>query len=500
MLVLSDKQRKWASLASLALGGTLAVNTAWRSLHPPDVTALSNLSKIQAAMQANQAITVNLVSKPYLNTLLIKMMGATGLLGLAAYLSPRTPKTLEPDPANPAPPPDDVEDEVHATFLEDFKMKLAELVRTMPWLIEILKAQVIVISGEPGTGKSSVAQSIALIRLILFAADIDIVDPDWDNNKLRQTWLCGQGIGSEELGGFKDQLSEFWADLRTQTYPDHQGHTVILDEISKWIATLGMSTTAVEGIIKDLYQTFRRKNIWSILLLHGLQQEYNLGTGVTAGTLTNLYPAAAVIRLTQKKSKMGEAQFSAIAKYKPAGAPYTTDTSGWQDITIPPSFHAAHIIKLLGEGAQYFGIGLSTPTEMAGAKTVAAMRDLLEEAMPANADIIGRLERVAQSQIQPGVLLPEEELLPDLEKLSEAERKLAKDLKAYLDGKVLQPDEQGFYAVREIWRRWASKQGIWSKTEDFKTFLNQLEAAGLGRKKPVGRKVCWRFLKGFQGG
>ncbi|MGF1524867.1 MAG: hypothetical protein ACFBSF_21285 [Leptolyngbyaceae cyanobacterium] len=500
MLLLNDKQRKWASLTSLVLGGTLAINTAWRSMHPPDIVPLSRLGQIQAAMQANEEVVVPLTTKSYLNTLLIKMIGATALLALAAYLSPRTPKTLEPDAAHPAPPPDDVEDEVHATFLEDFKMKLAELVRTMPWLIEILKAQIVVIAGEPGTGKSSVAQSLALIRLILFAADIDIVDPDWDNNKMRQTWLCGQGIGSEELGAFKDQLTEFWADLRTQTYPDHQGHTVILDEISKWIATLGMGTTEVEGIIKDLYQTFRRKNIWSILLLHGLQQEYNLGTGVTAGTLTNLYPAAAVIRLTQKKSQMGEAQFSAIAKYKPAGAPYTTDTSGWQDITIPPAFHAAHIIKLLGEGAQYFGIGLSTPTEVTGAQTVAAMRDLLEEAMPANVDIVERLERVAQSQIQPGVLLPEEELLPDLAKLGQAELKLAKDFKTYLASKALQPDEQGFYAVREIWRRWASKQKIWRKTEDFKSFLTQLEAAGVGRQKLVGRKVCWRFLKGFQGG
>lgn len=178
MLLLNDKQRKWASLVSLALGGTLAINTTWRSMHPPDVVPLGRLGQIQAAMQANEEVIMPLVSKSYLNTLLIKMIGATGLLALAAYLSPRTPKTLEPDAANPAPPPEEVEDEVHATFLEDFKMKLAELVRTMPWLIEILKAQIVVIAGEPGTGKSSVAQSLALIRLILFAADIDIVDPD----------------------------------------------------------------------------------------------------------------------------------------------------------------------------------------------------------------------------------------------------------------------------------------------------------------------------------
>ncbi|MEO1095977.1 MAG: ATP-binding protein [Cyanobacteria bacterium J06638_28] len=500
MLLLNDKHRKWASLVFLSLGGALAINTAWRSLHPPEVVPLERLQQIQAAMQANEAVVVPLTSKSYLNTLLIKMMGATSFLALAAYLSPRTPKTLEPDAAHPAPPPDAVEDEVHADFLNQFKLKVAELARTMPWLIEILKAQIIVIVGEPGTGKSSVAQSIALFRLILFATGIDIVDPDWDNNVLRQTWLCGRGIGSEAQGPFSEQLREYWSDLKGQTYGDAQGHCVILDELSRWTSSENISVNYLEGLIQDLYQRFRRKNIWSILLLHGLQQEYNFGNTVKAGTLTNLYPAAAVIKLEQKKSTLGEAEFAAMAKFKPPGHPYTGDTQHWQDITIPREFHAAHIIKLLGEGANYFGIGLSTPEEMAGAHTVATMRDLLDESITSNGDLVERLHRIAHAQIQPGALLPEDEILPNLDALKAAELQLAKALHAYLATKPLKPDGDGFYLVREIWRNWGSKQKLWSNTEAFKTFLDQLQQARIGTKKQVGRKVGWRFLKGFQGG
>ncbi len=500
MLLLTDKHRKWASLVSLALGGALAINTAWRSINPPDVVPLSRLQQIQTAMQVNEAVVIPLTSKSYLNTLLIKMIVATGLLTLAAFLSPRTPKTLEPDAAHPAPSPEAVEDEVHEDFLTQFKLKVAELARTMPWLIEILKAQIIVIVGEPGTGKSSVAQSIALFRLILFACLVDIVDPDWDNNVMRQTWLCGRGIGSEAQGPFKDQLRDYWSDLKNQTYSNHQGHSVILDELSRWTTSENVPVNYMEGVIQDLYQRFRRKNIWSILLLHGLQQEYNFGNAVKAGTLTNLYPAAAILKLQQKKSTLGEAEFSAVAKYKPPGHPYTGDTASWQDITIPREFHAAHIIKLLGEGANYFGIGLSTPEEMTGAHTVAAMRDLLDESITSNVDLLERLNRIAQAQIQPGALLPEDEILPNLDALNAAELQIAKALHTYLETKTLKPDADGFYRVREIWRNWGSKQKIWPHTEGFKTFLDQLQLAGIGTKKQVGRKVCWRFLKGFQRG
>ncbi|MEM1281767.1 MAG: ATP-binding protein, partial [Cyanobacteria bacterium P01_H01_bin.152] len=417
MLLLNDKHRKWASLVFLALGGALALNTAWRSLHPPEVVPLERLQQIQAAMQANEAVVVPLTSKSYLNTLLLKMMGATGFLALAAYLSPRTPKTLEPDAAHPAPTPDAVEDEVHADFLNQFKLKVAELARTMPWLIEILKAQIIVIVGEPGTGKSSVAQSIALFRLILFATGIDIVDPDWDNNVLRQTWLCGRGIGSEAQGTFREQLREYWSDIKGQTYGDAQGHCVILDELSRWTSSENVSVNYLEGVIQDLYQRFRRKNIWSILLLHGLQQEYNFGNTVKAGTLTNLYPAAAVIKLEQKKSAMGEAEFAAVAKFKPPGYPYTGDTSNWRDIAIPREFHAAYIIQLLGEGAKYLGIQLSTPEAATGAKNVARMLDYLDETITSYGDLASTLQRLTHIQIQPGTLLPEEELLPNLDAL-----------------------------------------------------------------------------------
>ncbi|MBE7385162.1 MAG: hypothetical protein F6J95_027615 [Leptolyngbya sp. SIO1E4] len=500
MLLLNNKQRKWASLLSLTLGGALALNTAWRALHPPNVMPLSRLQQIQAAMQANEEVVVPLTSKSYLNTLLLKMMGATGLLTLSAVLSPRTPKTLEPDAAHPAPSPEAVEDEVHEDFLNQFKLKVAELARTMPWLIEILKAQIIVIVGEPGTGKSSVAQSIALFRLILFACLIDIIDPDWDNNVMRKTWLCGRGIGSEAQGLFREQLREYWSDLKGQTYSDHQGHSVILDELSRWTTSENVPVSYMEGVIQDLYQRFRRKNIWSILLLHGLQQEYNFGNAVKAGTLTNLYPAAAILKLQQQKSTLGEAEFSAIAQYKPPGHPYTGDTASWQDITIPREFHAAHIIKLLGEGAKYFGIGLSTPEEIAGAHTVATMRDLLDESITSKGDLIERLQRIAQAQIQPGILLPEDEILPNLEALNTAELQMAKTLHTYLETKTLKPDEGGFYLVREIWRNWGSKQKIWPNTEGFKAFLDQLQQAGIGTQKQVGRKVCWRFLKGFKRG
>jgi hypothetical protein len=500
MLLLNDRQRRWASLVTLALGATLALNTVWRSLHPPRMVDTQRLPQIQAAMQSNETVIVPLASQSYLNTLLLKMIGATGCLTLAVFLSPRTPKTLEPDPVNPAPPPEQVSDERHEDFLNQFKMRVAELVRTMPWLLEILKAQIVIIAGEPGTGKSSVAQSLALIRLILFAADIDIVDPDWDNNVMRQTWLCGCGIGSTERGPFKDQLQEFWEDLKQQTYPDHQGHTVILDEMSRWIASENVSTPYVEGVLQDLFQRFRRKNIWSILLLHGLQQEYNLGTGVKAGTLTNIYPAAAVLKLTQAKSNLGEAVFSAIAKYKPPGQGYSADTASWQDITIPREFHGANLIQLLGEGANYFGISLSTPQAMTGAYTVAAMRDLLDESLTANVDLVERLKRIAEMQIQPGILLPEDELLPNLEALSTIEQQRAKALYGYLEKQTLCPDEEGFYAVRDIWRNWGSKQRLWANVQGFKAFLDHLQTAHLGVHRTVGRKACWRFLKGFEGG
>jgi adenylate kinase family enzyme len=354
------------------------------------------------------------------------------------------------------------------------------------------------IVGEPGTGKSSIAQSLALLRLILFATGIDIVDPDLDNNLTRRTWVAGKAYGGRKDGPFPEQLESYFENLLDQEFPESQGHTAIFDEISKWTSSLRVNPKDAEGYIRHLYTTFRRKSIWSIMLLHGIQQDYNL-PGCSAGTLTNIFPYAGIIKIEAAKDTLGKTKFSQVAKFKRPGQPMTDDN--WEDILIRPSFHASKIVEMMGRGADYFGVGVETPGSLAQAQAMAQMVDILEEAIPTNQDLVARLEFLREQQIQAPHNLPEEELCVDTDLLNSSQCELVNRFYEFMTKKTtsVQPKDDGFYLVREIWRNWGYKQDSWKSVADFKDWLKLLEKANVGAIKANGQSWRWRFLKGFKG-
>ena len=498
MKILSDFARKAFCYGSLGIAVPLALHTLFTTLNPPSNVPVSVLNQVQDAISNNERAHFDPVTKGYLNGILLKTTLIIVLCGVSYYTADNQPKTLEPDAAKPAPSQEAVTDEQHESIVEAFRREVAMMIKEMPWLLSLLQTDIVIIAGEPGTGKSSVAQSLALLRLILFATATDIVDPDLDNNLLRQTWVTGSAYGAKADGPFPEQLASYFKDLVEREYPDSQGHTVILDEISKWTTSLKVNSKEAEGYLRHLYTTFRRKNIWSIMLLHGMQQDYNL-QGCSAGTLTNLYPYAGVIRIEAAKNPLGKTKFSSIAKFKPPGKPMTEDN--WEDILIRPSFHASNIVKMLGKGAEYFGIGIETPGSGRQAQAMAQAIDLLEEAVPTHKDFAERLEVLFQQQIQPAAILAEEELTVETARLDPAHFDLINRFYQYLTVKTasVKPGDDGLYLVRDIWRNWGNKQSLWPSVGDFKTWLKQLETANIGLIKIHGQSWRWRFMKGFKG-
>lgn len=230
------------------------------------------------------------------------------------------------------------------------KLDEQELVKEMPWLLSLLQTDIVMIVGEPGTGKSSIAQSISMLRMLMFNTSIDIVSPSLDDDQQREIYLAGRGYGSKANGSFAEQLTSHFDVLSAQEFPENQGHSLIWDDVSTW-AMKGVSPEVINDLLHTTYTTFRRKSIWSILVLHSLRQEYSL-PGCRQGLLSSIVPYAAIIYLPSSRDKQGRVTFKRPGVSGGEGIGSAIRPEGWENISLHRDLNPKHLAELLGDRAR----------------------------------------------------------------------------------------------------------------------------------------------------
>lgn len=507
MLLLNEKQRNLSACAAGLLGLALSLNVSYRVLNPEQVLSPEQVATMQWQQENNLYSFVDYGSKRYINALLLKSGAAIGLFALAYVLADPTPaKTFHPDPAKPVTirqieesdsedvqkhvkkaKRSDREDEgvtrlvASAELQKEVAHKIGEWCAQWPWLLGMLRAPMVLVVGQPGSGKSSVMQAIALVRYLMFNCGVDIVDLDIDKNIRKKVWVHGVKHGSESRGAFSGQVNQLMSKLKDEMFPEKQGHSVLFDETSRWVLQEHMTYEEVVALMATAHQEWRRQEIKSIWGLHGLTVEENLGVK-SCGKFTSVRDSAAILYMHPKNNALGMPEFSGIASFKPAGAPcgdVRRVMDNWQKVAIPSVFQSNYIIKMLGGLADDFDIGIKSPDRARErdikayvASSMSTSHGWGDRASESGDELADEFHAHVKTRVAEKVAIAWDEV-DDIELVEAFHRKtMGRSAR-------LEPDEKGVFRIREIWNSWAKHQD-WSHLADFKEYLEELDEIGIG--------------------
>lgn len=485
-MLLTTKQRNRFATVTATAALLLSVNTAWRSFNPPRVMTPEQAAALAEADLEDTQFMINWVSDSYINILLLKLGGCIALFAIARWLyAPEKTVTFEPDPARPLPSPEVVkDDDEYVDYADAIAHEVAAWCRNFPWLIKLLRAPILIVAGQPGTGKSSIMQTIAFLRFLLFQTSTEIYDPDCDSNISKGVWVHGTPIGQAKDGAFGAQFQTNFEELKKKEFPDSQGHTVIFDEVTKWVVEEYLDIGQFKSFLTNIHQKFRRPNIWSILGLHSLSVEENTQEK-SLPKFTSVRDYAAIIYLQSDTDEFGKAKFSGVARVKEGGRKLPHDDltlSRFPSVHITEEFSMAHLIKMLGPLTEYVQPSLSEATDVESSRGYRLMKDLFHQAHGAGATGMltlaeGLRERAIGDGLAPRVVTKTGE-----PKWHKVDRDLVEKMWRYVmdRGTAVNPDDEGFVRVRDLWRHWGDKQNLWSDTQTFKSFLKQLHDAHIG--------------------
>lgn len=485
-MLLTTQQRNRCATVTATAALLLAINTLWRSFHPPRVMTPEQAAAMAQADLEDTRFVINWVSDSYLNILLLKLGGCIALFAIARWLyAPEKTITFQPDPARPLPSPDVVtDDDEYIDYAEAIAHEVAMWCRNFPWLTKLLRAPILIVAGQPGTGKSSIMQTIAFLRFLLFQTGTEIYDPDCDSNISKGVWVHGTPIGQAKDGAFAAQFHANFEALKQKTFPDNQGHTPIFDEVTKWIVEGYMDIQQFKSFLTNIHQKFRRPNIWSLLGLHSLSVEENTQEK-SLPKFTSIRDYAAIIYLESDTDEFGKAKFSGVARIKAGGKKVANDDltlSRHPSVHITEEFSMAHLIQMLGPLIEYIQPCLSDVTDVESSRSYRLARDLFQQAHGKGATgMLTLAEGLHEHAIGDG-LSPRSIARGGEPKWHKVDKELVAKMWRYVMDRAtsVNPDDEGFVRVRDLWRHWGDKQKLWSDTQTFKSFLKQLHDAHIG--------------------
>ena len=499
MFLLNERQQNIAAIGSAILGLALSLNVGYRAFSPEQVLSPEQAASLQWQQDNNYYSNVDYGTKRYLNTLLLKAGAALGLLALAYALAETEAKqTFHPDPAmaitahqlereagdlveqhtRKAKRTTDETEETSrlsaaAALHDEVAHKVGVWCQRWPWLMGMLRAPIVLVVGQPGGGKSSVMQAIAMVRYLMFYCGVDIADLDIDKNIKKKVWVHGTAYGSEKDGSFITQIKKLTGNIKDELFPAEQGHTVLFDEVSRWVSHGHLTYDEITKLMGTAHQEWRRQNIKSVWGLHSLGVEENTGKS-SCGKFTSIRDSAAILFLHPKNNAVGEPVFSGLASFKPAGEKcgvVENFLDRFTKVAIPPVFQASEIIRMLGGLTADLDIGIKDQNAAAKGQVMSW----------AKGQVKSTLNRAAASDdldlefahVKAQLMTVDWAEVEDIGTLQSFREKTTSDRATVL------PDENGVYRIRKIWLSWAKHQD-WGSIADFKEYLEDLEDLGLG--------------------
>ena len=193
----------------------------------------------------------------------------------------------------------------------------------------ILDAQQILITGPPGTGKTTLAHTITQWRQLQFrGARRTVFDPTFSWNQ--HIWL--QSVSLAELhqerfvaGGGGQFHARFWDTFKVlDVHPQDALHTLVFDEICQW-PTLGFTREEL-SLLAEFTLKARRHHLASIVIAPSVAFASTLHALYGAGLLSPTHrQQAVVLELLPHENPHGVIVPSITALYSPEGCSTQTE-------------------------------------------------------------------------------------------------------------------------------------------------------------------------------
>jgi hypothetical protein len=387
-------QQNLAWLATAAAATMLTTGAALVMTNPQlqraTVTEAYRAGRLRQEYRAPQAMTGRVAG--YLLAALGLPVGAVG-----AMLADKQPRSLTP---TPTPHPDDqgrlviTGDDLQA----ELQTRIADLLYANDWLRACLKSNAVIICGDMGSGKTTIAAAIALLRELLWGWETATLDPHADDNL--ETWLNGRVFGSEKLASKEPdyQIADAWGQYRQRS----QAHrSIVLDEFSSWGA--GGDKTVLGNLTADVLKhgtADARKFMHHVIyLVHGEENGMLGGTYINSGWQVKLKTKAVGIRLVADYDDWGEPKFTGKAEFKAAGKEWKD--SNFQPFAIPGLLKPGALKAQLGTALEWLEIGID-PDPCGEQLLDPKLKQAIEAELTQSFDdpaLIQRLENIAQGPV-----------------------------------------------------------------------------------------------------
>jgi hypothetical protein len=192
------------------------------------------------------------------------------------------------------------------TQADNFEQRRAQLYNYLSnspgaWLLQLLEATPILIWGEQRSGKTELAQIIALLRKIFFFHCVEINDPHAHIN----SWLpCFPVFGGEfDYDAIDSRLIAYQKRLKTGI-EEKKPITTIWDEFTQYAENCTCQKTQQFDFIKSIAAESQKKEEYPILISHG---RTSTAKGGTTGTSEMFENGFIQIHLLAQRSPTGRA-------------------------------------------------------------------------------------------------------------------------------------------------------------------------------------------------
>ena len=264
------------------------------------------------------------------------------------------------------------------------------------WLCSCVQASSLVIVGGTGSGKSRLAQCVAMFQVLLNQGTLRIGDLDAHQNLERKAWIMGNVYGEkpkdapalpEITNRQVEEIRKLYGVMvggqRSESSP---WETYIWDELVKW-----QQDPILLGLLQELISfgvaTTRKRNQCAIYLAHGLEKGMFGGESNASGVLANLLEVSPVIYLPTRKNRWGKAIKEDFFFFKPAGTrlgktdepPTKANHRQWQLLNFPQQLDPSKIGEALRPLWESLGHTLETYSDRQQFLSSQATEEFTEE-------------------------------------------------------------------------------------------------------------------------
>lgn len=492
-MYIKKKTQQFLSRGCFSLSVFLAASGIAVAIWNPQITSLSEQQQIYSAGRLKDTI-VNEHGQTafYFGCYMVVLSFLIAIVG--AVISDPNPASITAPELPPKRPPlsdgapqrvrqeyAELELEEKQAIYDDLRDQIREILAPHQWLRMCVKAYSVVIIGGSGSGKSSLASSILLIRKLLFPKwETWVLDPHADLNLPKKVWLFGKVLGSKLLGANIEPDVQILNALPTVFAPTSNGKftSVALDEFSGWSDPESPLSAHTQGILSEIVRGNRKKNNLTVTCLHGDHKGMGGGEKLPTGLFKALMDMSLVIRIQGEPGDFGDIEFTGKAKWKPPETAYAE--GNFEEIEIPELLSPQTILKTLRECFVRLNIGIEKPYEASGEKPKAVWEQRVSKAIdPTDPAFIDALSAIANGPAEEFEQTKTERSSIDWDSLGVNYIRAVEFLSyVFNPDKKISPTEDGSYEVRTLQRNWGSTKDM--KTEVFKMFLDKLCTLGIG--------------------